>query len=73
MPDTPSLDEFAETRRNKTGYPSYIDGLPEDIRSQIMASSAGHSVVVDWLKGIGYDRATQNIVGHCRRSRGWTP
>jgi len=68
----PSLDEFAATRSTKTGYASYIDGLPDEVRDQILTSSAGHSVVVDWLHGLGYERATQRIVGNWRRRNGWT-
>jgi hypothetical protein len=71
--DTPSLDEFAATRQSKSGYPSWVDSLPDEIQAQILSSSAGHSVVVDWLHGLGHTRATQNIVGNWRRRRGWTP
>lgn len=68
-----SLDEFAAGRRNKSGYASYIDGLPENVREQILSSSAGHSVVTEWLHGLGYERATQGIVGNWRRRNGWQP
>ena len=67
-----SLDEFAAENGSTSGYASYLDGLPEDVRRQIMESSAGHSVTVKWLHSLGYTRATQNIVGNWRRRRGWT-
>lgn len=73
MADKPSLDEFASSRKCKSGYASYLDGLPDEVQAQILESSAGHCVVVDWLHGLGYERATQGIVGNWRRRNGWTP
>jgi hypothetical protein len=72
MPDAPSLDEFAEANQTRTGYGSYIDTLPDDIQTQIRSSKAGHSTVVKWLRELGYDRATQNIVGGWRKREGWS-
>jgi hypothetical protein len=69
-----SLDEFAEANPpSRTGYPSYLDALPDDVREQIRTSSAGHATVVKWLHGLGYDRATQQMVGNWRRKLGWKP
>ena len=69
----PSLDEFAApAARPKTGFPSYLDALPEDVREQMVSSTAGHAVVVKWLHGLGYERATQQMVSGWRRKNGWT-
>lgn len=66
-----SLDKFAAKNGSTSGYASYMDGLPADVREQVLTSSAGHSVTVKWLHELGYKRATQNIVGNWRRRNGW--
>lgn len=72
MAKTPSLDEFAEGNRPRTGPTSYLDKLPEDVRRQLLKSSVGHSTAVKWLHGLGYDQATQQMVTNWRKGRGWT-
>jgi hypothetical protein len=71
MPKPSSLDEFAATARHRTGPPSYLDALPDDVRDQIRTSPAGHTVVVKWLHGLGYDRATAQMVTKWRQREGW--
>lgn len=73
MPST--LDEFAErVPPSRTGFPSYLDALPPEVKQQILGSSAGHSVVVKWLRDeLGYEQATQQMVGNWRRKHGWKP
>lgn len=69
---TPSLDEFAEGNRPKTGPKSYLDGLPDDVQAQLLESKVGHSVAVRWLHQLGYEGATQQMVTNWRKVRGWT-
>jgi capsid protein len=52
-----SLSEFTATRRNAGGR-RWIDGLPQEVVDEIMASDAGAKVVSDWLKTRGFDGAT---------------
>ncbi len=69
-----SLDEFASANPpSRTGYASYLDALPDDIRAQILSSSAGHTTVEKWLHEQGYAQATQQMIGNWRRKRGWKP
>ena len=69
-----SLDEFAEANPpSRTGYPSYLDALPDDVREQILSSRAGHTTVEKWLHEQGYKQATQQMIGNWRRKRGWKP
>jgi hypothetical protein len=68
-----SLDEFAAAHPPRTGYGSFIDGLPDDIQEQIRKSKVGHSTVVKWLHGLGYERVTQQMVSGWRKREGWTP
>lgn len=72
MAKAPTLDEFAEANETRTGYGSFIDTLPDDVRAQIMASKAGHVTVVKWLHSLGYERATQQMVSGWRRREGWS-
>jgi len=68
----PSLDEFAATSRKPPGYRSYLDRLPDDIRQQLIDSTAGHAAAVRWLHSLGHTEATQQMVGNWRRKHGWT-
>ena len=62
MSDEPSLDEFAASDPVRTGSRSYLDTLPDDIREQLLASTAGHSTAARWLKSLGFERASQQMV-----------
>ncbi len=68
-----SLDEFAATHPPRTGYGSFIDGLPDDVQKQIRESKVGHSTVVKWLHDLGYERVTQQMVSGWRKREGWQP
>lgn len=67
-----TLDEFAAVNpQRRTGFQSYLDTLPGDVREQILASKAGHSTVVKWLHELGHEQATQQMVSGWRRREGW--
>lgn len=72
MADKPSLDEFAAAQPGKQGQKSYLDGLPDDVQTQLMSSKAGHAVATKWLHDLGHDKATQQMVSGWRKKRGWT-
>ena len=43
--------------------PRWVDSLPEEVRAEILASTAGATVVCRWLKDhLGYTEATVNRV-----------
>lgn len=65
----PTLEEFAAADSTRTGSKSYIDTLPADVREQLLRSSAGHAAATRWLRSLGYERATQNMVAHWRNNR----
>ena len=54
------LAEFTATKRNAGGG-RWIDGLPQEIVDEVMASNAGAKVIADWLKTRGFDGATPSI------------
>lgn len=58
----PRLDDYQKQHKsgNRTGR--WIDTLPDDIRSEIMASDAGARVITGWLLGLGFDGATESKV-----------
>ena len=58
-----SLAEFSATKRN-AGSGRWIDGLPQEIVDEIMASNAGAKVIADWLKIRGFDGATPSKCEH---------
>jgi hypothetical protein len=73
MAKAPTLDEHAERNRRSTGYPSYIDRLPETVRDDLMRSKVGHAAATRWLHDLGHTEATQQMVGNWRRKHGWRP
>jgi hypothetical protein len=52
-----SLAEFTATKRNAGGG-RWVDGLPQEIVDEVMASNAGAKVIADWLTTQGFDGAT---------------
>lgn len=63
-----TLDEFAAADSTRTGTKSYIDTLPDDVRRQLVESSASHASATRWLHSLGYQRATQQMVAGWRRN-----
>ena len=58
-----SLAEFAVTKYN-AGSGRWIDGLPQEIVDEVMASHVGAKVISDWLKLRGFDGATPSKCEH---------
>ena len=50
-----TLGEFSSKRRLPGRW---VDSLPPEVVDEIMASTAGPTVVADWLRSIGYEGAT---------------
>lgn len=65
-----SLDEFAVGRERRKGRPSYWSTLPDEVREQLVTSSAPTAVAVEWLHSLGFDGATfANIDPQRRQER----
>jgi hypothetical protein len=64
-----SLDEFAEANGPKRG--SYIDTLPEALRTELLASSAAPRVAALWLHSLGHKGASPQMVYEWRRKNGY--
>lgn len=46
---------------------SWCDTLPEDVRQQLIDVDCSVAVAVRWLKGLGFDEATNSKVDNWRR------
>jgi len=71
----PSLEEFAKENSMRPGVKSWCDGLPEEIREQIIVADASAATVCNWLESLGYEGATVQKIDNWRRNmrqkRGW--
>ena len=56
------LDDYQKQHKPGNRRGRWIDTLPDDIRSEIMASDAGARVITGWLLGLGFDGATESKV-----------
>jgi hypothetical protein len=64
-----SLDDFQKKHRAGARTGKWVDRLPDEIKTEIMASTAGARVVTMWLQDLGYDDATENKVEQIIRDR----
>lgn len=65
------LDEFVKTNPTRSGYKSWCDALPDDIKQQILDSpDASVTQIVAWLRSIGYADVTHSRVDGWRRRNG---
>lgn len=65
---TPTLNEYQKS--NHSGPRGrWVDSLPEEIKTQIMASTAGERVITLWLLELGYDGATDSKVSQLVNER----
>ena len=62
----PSLDEFAANQQPPARV-AFWHGLPEELRAEVLESSAPSTVVVDWLIELGWTDATFGKVDPYRR------
>jgi hypothetical protein len=62
----PSLNEFA-AQQQRLRRVSFWSLLPEEVRAEVIESSAPSSVVVDWLIELGWTDATVARVDPYRR------
>jgi hypothetical protein len=72
MADKPqSLHEFVAANPKVTGYKSWCDTLPDEIKAQILsAPDASATQILEWLHSIGYPDATHSRVDGWRRRNG---
>ncbi|CAB4202056.1 hypothetical protein UFOVP1360_43 [uncultured Caudovirales phage] len=60
------LDDYAKANpSHEQGH--VIDSLPEDVRQQIIASTANHAIVARWLKAHHNVTISARWVGEWRR------
>jgi hypothetical protein len=75
MSKKPTLAEFAKDNVRRVA--SWGDGLPEDVKAQVVEIDCSTATCVAWLKSIGYAEATTSKVDGWRRRererRGWQP
>lgn len=65
------LDEFVAANPKVTGYKSWCDQLPDDIKAQILAApDASATQILEWLHSIGFPDATYSRVDGWRRRNG---
>lgn len=65
------LDDFVAANPKKTGYKSWCDQLPDDIKAQILAApDASATQILEWLHSIGFSDATYSRVDGWRRRNG---
>lgn len=58
---------FTHDRRTRARW---VDRLPDDIKSEILASDAGATIITRWLRDVhGYQDATVNRVAALIRDR----
>jgi len=62
----PSLDEFAAQQQRQARV-AFWHQLPEELRAEVLESSAPTSVVVDWLIELGWTDATFGRIDPYRR------
>ena len=65
------LDDFVAANPKVSGYRSWCDALPDDVRAQILAApDASATQIVEWLRSIGYPDASYSRVDGWRRRNG---
>jgi hypothetical protein len=69
--DTSGVVSLEEYRAAAVWTPKrWVDSLPEEIQAQILASTAGSTIVSRWLKeSLGYTGATANRVNTLIKER----
>jgi hypothetical protein len=62
----PSLDEYA-AQQQRPARVAFWNTLPDELRAEVLGSSAPTTVVVDWLIELGWTDATFGKIDPYRR------